>query len=248
MTEVSISPTGALALLSFRGVGAWYGDGDSLFEGLDLHIDAGEIVALRGRSGAGKSTALAISMGMQKPTVGTVEWKGSDIYALDEAGRAELRRSHYGIVLQDGGLLHGLTALENVLVPVIRRRASRADRARALDALGMVGMGHRAEHTPSRMSGGESQRVAIARALFADPELLVIDEPTASLDRKSADSVIDLIVEVARDGRGVFVASHDPSVVASADRFHDIEPRLPVLEGQRGANEAHPKLSDTFAR
>ena len=210
-------------LLEFIAVQTEYRPGEPLFDALNLRVGAREFVALGGRSGAGKSTALAIAMGLHRPTSGLVTWRGDDLYSFDENGRAQLRRDHYGIVLQDGGLLHGLTALENILVPILHRRATRADRTRAMDALAMVSMDHRADHTPDRLSGGEAQRVAIARALFADPDLLVIDEPTASLDRRAADSVIELIVEVARDARGVLVASHDPSVIEAADRHQDIE-------------------------
>jgi putative ABC transport system ATP-binding protein len=160
---------------------------------------------------------------MLPPSSGSVSWQGTDLYALTDDERARIRREHFGVVLQDGGLLQGLTALENVLVPVLNRRATRADRQRARDALAMVGLSARADHSPQNLSGGEGQRVAVARALFSDPKLLFVDEPTASLDRRNADDIIGLLVEVARDGRGVLLASHDPAVIAVADRFHEIE-------------------------
>jgi putative ABC transport system ATP-binding protein len=217
-------------LLEFDRVETSFGDGDAIFDALSFKIDSGEIVALRGRSGAGKSTALAVSMGLRKPTSGTVKWRGADMYSLDEERRSALRRDEFGVVMQDGGLLNGLTAIENVLVPVLRRRASKTERERAL---GMVGLADRADHVPGRLSGGQVQRVAMARALFAEPRLLIIDEPTASLDRRSADSIIELIAEVARDGRGVLVASHDQAVVDVADRFCDIEQPLEITRSLR---------------
>lgn len=213
----------ASPLLRMAGVQVRYGDAEPLFPSLSLQVGPGEIVALQGRSGSGKSTTLSVAMGMLPPSSGSVSWQGTDLYALTDDERARIRREHFGVVLQDGGLLQGLTALENVLVPVLNRRATRADRQRARDALAMVGLSARADHSPQNLSGGEGQRVAVARALFSDPKLLFVDEPTASLDRRNADDIIGLLVEVARDGRGVLLASHDPAVIAVADRFHEIE-------------------------
>lgn len=212
------------SLLILEAVQAGYPPAPPLFTDLNLHVGAGEIVALRGRSGSGKSTALHLAMGLLPPDEGRVIWQGIDLYTLDEDKRARIRRDQFGTVLQDGGLLHSLTALENVLTPVLRRRARREDRAKAEDALAAVGLADRAAHTPSRMSGGECQRVALARALFTEPTILIVDEPTASLDRASADTVIDLLVKAADNGRAVLVASHDPAVIDAANRYHDIEP------------------------
>lgn len=210
-------------LLVFDEVAASHGQGPAVFAGLNLMVRSSEVVALTGRSGSGKSTALAVAMGLHAPSVGKVSWKGDDLYLQNEEARADLRRGSFGIVLQDGGLLHGLTALENVIVPVLGRRPSKDERDRARSALEVVGMKDRADHDPSELSGGQIQRVAFARALFAEPEILVIDEPTASLDRRSADNIIDLMMEVARDGRGVLVASHDPEVGEIATRRYEIE-------------------------
>jgi len=223
MRQRDVHTPDAEVLLEFIDLQVGHHDADPLFDPLSLAISEGEIVALRGRSGAGKSTALAAAMGLKPPLAGSVLWRGSSLYDLDEPARAALRRRHFGIVLQDGGLLSGLTALENVLVPVLHHRAGKTDRARAHDALGMVGLAGRATHTPDRLSGGEARRVAIARALFADPQLLIIDEHTSSLDRRAADTVIGLIREVAAGSRGVLIASHDPAVIALAHRVHDIE-------------------------
>ncbi|WP_051191683.1 ABC transporter ATP-binding protein [Microbacterium luticocti] len=197
--------------------------GVSVFDALTITVGPGDIVVLRGRSGSGKSTALSMAMGLHPPARGTVRWQGEDIYRLDDDDRAALRRGCFGIVLQDGGLLHGLTALENVLVPVLRRHATKTDRARAGDMLRRVGLQDVAGHTPDRLSGGEVQRVAVARALFCEPQLLIMDEPTASLDRVAAADVIALLTESASMGRGVFVATHDAAVIAAATVVHDIE-------------------------
>jgi putative ABC transport system ATP-binding protein len=214
----------AEALLVLDTVQAGYPPAAPLFTDLSLRVGPGEIVALRGRSGSGKSTALHVAMGLRPPTEGRVLWQDADLYSLDDNGRAQIRRDQFGIVLQDGGLLYGLTALENVLTPVLRRRARPEDLGRAEAALDSVGLADRASHTPARLSGGECQRVALARALFTQPAILVVDEPTASLDRASADTVIDLLVKAADNGRAVLVASHDPAVIDAANRYHDIEP------------------------
>lgn len=223
--------TSLAPLLEFDDVQVRYGRSEPVFSNLSLTVLPSQVVVLQGRSGSGKSTALTTAMGLLPPTRGHVFWQGKDLYKLDDEERTVVRRDHYGVMLQDGGLLHGLTAIENVLVPVLRKRASKEDRVRAHDALAQVGLGDKADRTPDRLSGGEAQRVALARALFADATLLVVDEPTASLDRRNADIVIALISKIASGGRGVLVASHDPGVAAAGDRIYDLEQRVVTTIG-----------------
>jgi ABC-type lipoprotein export system ATPase subunit len=173
-----------------------------------------------GRSGSGKTTLLHVAAGLLKPSAGDVRWKGDSILGLSEGERAKRRLSLFGFVFQAGGLIGSLTALENVALPGVpagqARRGSR--RVRARDMLAEVGLLDRADHFPSQLSGGEQQRVGLARALYADPAALIVDEPTANLDRANADAIIEVMVELNHKGRGLLVASHDDRLIRRAQR------------------------------
>jgi lipoprotein-releasing system ATP-binding protein len=194
-----------------------------VFEDLSECVDQGQLVACAGRSGSGKTTLLRIAAGLLRPTAGRVLWDGSDIAALSADRQAVQRGAHLGFVFQGAALIESLTAAENVLLPSVARGVHRDGRARAVRLLDEVGVGSRANHLPSQLSGGEQQRIGIARALFRDPPLLLVDEPTANLDRATADGVVRLLVDLARHGRGLLVASHDPAMLALADRTLRIE-------------------------
>jgi ABC-type lipoprotein export system ATPase subunit len=185
-----------------------------------LALSGAGFTCVAGRSGSGKTTLLHVAAGLLKPSAGDVRWKGDSILGLSEGERAKRRLSLFGFVFQAGGLIGSLTALENVALPGVpagqARKGSRSVRAR--DMLAEVGLLDRADHFPSQLSGGEQQRVGLARALYADPAALIVDEPTANLDRANADAIIEVMVELNRKGRGLLVASHDDRLIGRAQR------------------------------
>lgn len=189
---------------------------------VSLAARPGEFVVVAGRSGSGKTTLLHAAAGLLRVADGEVRWQGTPLDDLTSDEVATRRRSLIGIVLQSGGLLDQLTAAENVALPRVPDGVRTDARRRALDLLALVGLAGRARHYPAQLSGGERQRVALARALFADPEILIADEPTANLDRATADRLIDLMAELNADGRTMLVASHDPNLIARADHLIEL--------------------------
>ncbi|WP_102126249.1 ABC transporter ATP-binding protein [Deinococcus planocerae] len=176
------------------------------------------LTAVVGPSGSGKSTLLGLLAGFDTPTTGRVTVDGTDLHALSEAARADFRLANYGFVFQSHNLVTILTALENVEFPLALAGVpprERRERARAL--LGEVGLGERAGHLPSQLSGGEAQRVAVARALARDPRVILADEPTGNLDTRTGKRVLDLLLGPARAGRTVILITHDRDVAALAD-------------------------------
>lgn len=223
----------ARPLLTLRGIGMTFRGRDHgaplpILAGIDLTVEAGELVVAAGRSGSGKTTLLHIAAGLLRPTTGEVHWGEVMLDGLDDDRRAQLRARSLGIVFQNAALVETLTAAENVALQAIPM-GIRDGRARALDLLGRQGLADRARHYPGHLSGGEQQRVALARALYADPPLLIVDEPTANLDRGSADALIQQLRSLAADGHGLLVASHDPHLVGVAARLIELE-RAPASE------------------
>lgn len=192
-------------------------------EDYDLALPAGGFHCLAGRSGSGKTSILRVAAGLAAPTGGAVRWAGDDLAGLGERALADRRNTFLGYLDQGGELLPGLTAIENVLLPAVPTRAVRALAARAADLLAHVRVDHRMHHTPDRLSGGERQRVALARALLMQPSVVVADEPTASLDRESADTVIELLAGLADGGVAVLVAAHDPGLIDAAHSVTRLE-------------------------
>ena len=194
MEETEIESEGK-TILRASGVGKTVKSGSSdlvILREIELGVTAGEAVAIVGASGSGKSTLLAILAGLDTPSAGTVEVDGTDLFALDEDARAELRGRAVGFVFQSFQLLPSLTALENVMLPLELKRDPDAE-ARAREILQRVGLADRLGHYPKHLSGGEQQRVALARAFSVRPKLLFADEPTGSLDADSGAGVIDLV-------------------------------------------------------
>lgn len=187
-----------------------------------LSLEAGRTLLVRGRSGSGKTTLLHVLSGAEAPDAGRVEVEGRDVAALDDLEVAQLRLTRIGYVFQHFNLIPDLTAEENVRLPMTLARRPDA-KARAADLLDRVGMTSRSRAFPGRLSGGEMQRVAIARALANEPRLILADEPTANLDEENSRLVLELLREVAEDGRAVLVASHDP--LAQANFPHQAELR-----------------------
>jgi putative ABC transport system ATP-binding protein len=208
-------------LLSARGIGKTVKSGDSdlvILRDIDLEVTGGEALAVVGASGSGKSTLLAILAGLDTPTAGTVELEGTDLFALDEDRRAEMRGRAVGFVFQSFQLLPGWTALENVMLPLELLEKEDAER-QARQMLERVGLGERLHHYPKHLSGGEQQRVALARAFVVRPKLLLADEPTGSLDAGSGDGVIDLLFGMNREyGTTLVMVTHDDSLAARCHR------------------------------
>ncbi|HLT19998.1 MAG TPA: ABC transporter ATP-binding protein [Thermomicrobiales bacterium] len=197
-------------------------------KGINLSFDRGQLIAVRGRSGSGKTTFLNLIGGLDKPTSGTVRVDGDDITVMDEADLVKLRREKIGFVFQAFGLIPILSAAENVEIPLRLSRVSVAEREeRVRILLELVGLSERANHRPHELSGGEQQRVALARALANGPQLLLADEPTGQLDSRTGRSIMNLILALVRsEGVTAIVATHDPALIDIADRVVDI------LDGQ----------------
>ena len=188
--------------------------------GVDITIRRGEFLVLQGPSGSGKTTLINLLGLLDRPDGGTLDLDGVPVAQLDENARADLRRDRFGFVFQSFNLVAVLTASENVEYPMMLKGVSRETRRRrAAELLSRVGLSEKAEVRPDLLSGGQRQRVAIARALANEPEVILADEPTANLDTRTADDVLDLMSLVNEERRVAFVlSSHDPRVVARAQR------------------------------
>jgi putative ABC transport system ATP-binding protein len=185
-------------------------------DGVDLHIAANQVTALRGPSGSGKTTLLTIVGCLSRPTEGRVRLHGEDISGLPERFLTEIRRRRFGFIFQQFNLIKGLSALDNIILPAYPTgRPRRELLARAEELLAGLKLGHRRDAKVEWLSGGEQQRVAICRALINDPELLIADEPTANLDTHLAGEFMAILENLAAQGRTVLLTSHDPLVVES---------------------------------
>jgi len=189
-----------------------------ILTGISMQVNAGEAVAILGPSGSGKSTLLGLLAGLDQPTEGGVSLLGHDLGAMDEDARAALRAGRVGFVFQSFQLLPGMTALENVALPLQIIRSSGA-RLQAEALLREVGLEKRMSHLPRQLSGGEQQRVALARAFAGDPEVLFADEPTGNLDADSGQRIIDLLFGLRdRAGSTLLLVTHDQQLAARCDR------------------------------
>jgi putative ABC transport system ATP-binding protein len=214
--------------IRLRGVSKAYQRGDlvvPVLEEVNLDIEAGTFEAFMGPSGSGKSTLLNLLSGLDRPTTGVVEVGGRDLARMSDKELADWRAGHVGFVFQLYNLLPVLTAAENVELPLLLTPLSRTERREHVAAaLEVVGLAHRMSHRPPQMSGGEQQRVAIARAIVTDPDLLIADEPTGDLDRKSAEQVLDLFEELHRGlHKTLVMVTHDPHAAERADLVRHLE-------------------------
>lgn len=225
MSSEKLNPVVRAAQVSKVVTGPGDGDGAkslTILHEVDLEIACGEAVAIIGPSGAGKSTLLSLLAGLDHPSTGHLELAGFSLNKLDEDGRAAVRAGRVGFVFQLFQLIDGLTALENVALPLeLNGIADAEQRARA--ALVDVGLADRLAHRPRQLSGGEQQRVALARAFAGTPEILFADEPTGALDTATGEQVIDLLFALRdRHATTLVLVTHDPALAARCDRQYEI--------------------------
>lgn len=215
-------------LLKTESLGRTYhqgGESLTVLHNADIEIRSGEIVALVGPSGSGKSTLLQMAGLLDKPTAGKVFFDGREAAHLNDRARTELRRDFVGFVYQFHYLLPEFTALENVVIPqMIEGKSRKAAEDRAKELLDSLKLGHRLDHRPARLSGGEQQRVAIARALANEPRLLLADEPTGNLDPETSNAVFEMLIDLVRHtGVGAMIATHNMDLAEKMDRILELK-------------------------
>ncbi len=204
-----------------------------MINGIDLDIEKGEMLAIVGASGVGKSTLLHLLGGLERPTSGTVFYNGLDVFGLDNGRIAQFRNEHVGFVFQFHHLLPEFSALENVMLPALIRRMEREQAATLAAAiLNEVGLGARLHHRPGELSGGEQQRVAVARALVLNPDVVLADEPTGNLDSHTAEAVHDLLKDLnRRKGTTFIIVTHNEKLAIRADRIFRMAEGKLTLQG-----------------
>ncbi|MCP9900040.1 ABC transporter ATP-binding protein [Cyanobium sp. Cruz CV13-4-11] len=199
-----------------------YGSGDTEVRALDdlsLTVQQGDYLAVMGASGSGKSTAMNILGCLDRPSSGSYRLNGTDVDSLDDDALADLRNQQLGFVFQQFHLLPQLSAIDNVMLPMIYARVPKEERRRrALAALDRVGLSHRLENKPNQLSGGQQQRVALARAIINDPAMLLADEPTGALDSHTTEEVLSLFGDLNAQGITILLVTHENEVGARADR------------------------------
>jgi putative ABC transport system ATP-binding protein len=237
-------------LVRLRAAGKRYESaGPSALDGVNLIIQAGEAVAVRGPSGSGKSTLLNLIAGLDRPTEGQVEVAGTVLNRLSETALARFRRAHIGVIFQFFHLLEDLTARDNVLLPAqLAGTPRRAALARADELLDALGLAARANAYPARLSGGERQRVAVARALINRPPLLLADEPTGAVDAQASANITELVRDLNLGGQTVLLVTHDPAlarlVATRVVEVRDGKLTEAVGAGSRSAAERSPAAAN----
>jgi putative ABC transport system ATP-binding protein len=231
-------------IIEAHGLKRYYRRGSEVvkaLDGVDISIRQGEIVAILGPSGSGKTTLLNLLSGLDAPTEGTLRIAGKSVTGLSEEELVEIRRGNLGFVFQQFSLLPTLTVTENVELPLMFLN-QRADPQKTAEILKAVGLSDRAAHLPRELSGGQMQRVAIARALIVEPKILVADEPTGNLDRRTGQSIIQLFKRLAAEtGLAILLTTHNAVFGHEADRVITLEDGRIVMEDHFG-NQAAPDL------
>lgn len=233
-----MSEGGYMALIEIKGIKKDYVLGETTvhaLQGIDLHVDGGEFVAIWGPSGSGKTTLLNLIGALDEPSAGEIVIDGVVVHALSDNQRSELRNDSIGFVFQNFSLVPVLSALENVMLPLqIKGAASSQAKAKALGRLQEVGLGEFVHHRPFKMSGGQQQRVAIARALVTDPSLVIADEPTANLDSVTAHMIIDIMGDLnEKDGITFIFSTHDQRLLDRVKRLVRLEDGRVIDGGAR---------------
>ena len=210
------------SLITVRNINKVYkrgGESIEVLQGLNLDVEKGEFVAFMGPSGSGKTTLLNLLGGLDTPTSGTVTVDDDEITHMSGKKLASWRARHVGFIFQMYNLIPVLTAFQNVELPLLLTRLSKAQRRQHVEtAMTLVGLGDRMKHYPRQLSGGQEQRVAIARAIVTDPTFLLCDEPTGDLDRKAAEEILDLLTSLVTDhGKTILMVTHDPLAAERAD-------------------------------
>jgi putative ABC transport system ATP-binding protein len=241
MTATATAPA---PVIEVHGLTRHYDLGDTVvraLDGVDLTIEAGQLVAVMGTSGSGKSTLMNLLGCLDRPSAGTYLLEGVDVARLSRAALAELRGRRLGFVFQSFNLLARTSALDNVILPLLYQRVGRRERvARARAALDRVGLGSREDHRPSQLSGGQQQRVAIARALVTAPPIVFADEPTGNLDSRTSDEIMALLRGLADEGITVVLVTHEPDIAAWADRVLTMKDGKLVRDVMQAARRATP--------
>lgn len=207
-------------------------------DGVDIEIKQGEYVAIIGHSGSGKSTLMNMIGCLDQPTKGEYYLHGKDVAKMKDDELAVVRNQEIGFIFQGFNLIHNLTALENVELPLIYRGVGRKERRQlAKAALERVGLGNRLTHLPTEMSGGQQQRVAIARAITAAPPIILADEPTGNLDSKSTEEIIEILEDLYKEGRTVIIITHDLDIADKTKRVICFKDGLVEREYLNGEKE-----------
>jgi putative ABC transport system ATP-binding protein len=208
----------------------------TILRDIDFSLSAGETLAIVGASGSGKSTLLSLMAGLDTPSQGSVHVAGQDLFSLNEDERAQVRAQHMGFVFQSFQLMANLTALENVMLP-LELSGKSGIVATATAMLQRVGLGERLKHYPKVLSGGEQQRVALARAFVMNPEILLADEPTGSLDHATGETILNLMFELNQElGTTLVLVTHDERVAARCQR------RLVIEAGRQMSPDVNSEL------
>lgn len=203
-------------IIQLENVAKYYRMGDSIvkaLDGLNIKIKKGDFVAIMGPSGSGKTTAMNLVGNLDIPTKGTIYLDGEDTSKLEESELAQIRGQKIGFIFQNFNLVPNLTAMENIMLPMMFQGISREEREeRAKELLKKMGLGDRMDHYPNQLSGGQMQRVAIARSLANNPEVILADEPTGNLDTKTGEKVIEFLEKLNKEGRTIIMVTHDPDL------------------------------------